>query len=220
MEQKPDPSQRHMAFLFGGGRPSNADTIKGYQRRVAGNARGMEREIARLDQREALLQRELTRCAKDNKLEAATAKAREIVRLRAHRERLRTVRTQMTGLAHQLQSVESSGRVQEMIAGTVGMLHALNARLDAGGVARMLAEFERQNVQMQAKQELVDDALDAGFEADGEQDDCAEAVIGVLEEVGLDMRAQLAPPRAVAGDCDIAARLEQLRVSDRSPPDG
>lgn len=215
-----------MAFLFGGGRTSNTDTIKDYQRRVAGNARGMEREIARLDQRETLLQRELSKFAKDSKMEAATSKAREIVRLRAHRERLRTVRTQMTGLAQQLQSVQSSGKVQEMIAGTVHMLHSLNSRLDAGGVGRMLAEFERQSVQMQAKQELVDDALDAGFEADGEQEDCTEAVIGVLEEVGLDMRSQLGatsgkgglPLGALPAENDIAARIEQLRVSDQKPP--
>lgn len=207
-----------MAFLFGGGRASNPDTIKDYQRRVSGNARGMEREISRLDLKEGLLQKELNKHAKESKMEAATAKAKEIVRLRAHRERLRTVRTQMTGLAQQLQSVQSSNKVQEMIAGTVHMLHSLNQRLDAGGVSRMLVEFERQSVQMQAKQELVDDALDAGFEADGEQEDCNEAVIGVLEEVGLDMRAMLAPPRPPPNESEIAARLEQLRVRD-APPD-
>ena len=154
-----------MSFLFGGARVSNTNSVRDYQRKVAGNARGMEREVSRLDHREALLQRELGKCAKDGKMDTATAKAKEIVRLRAHRERLRTVGTQMTGLAQQLQSVQTTGKVQEMISDTVGMLHTLNGRMDAGGVARMLSEFERQNVQMQAKQELMHDALDSGFEA-------------------------------------------------------
>lgn len=211
-----------MSFLFGGARVSNTNTVRDYQRKVAGNARGMEREVSRLDHREALLQRELGKCAKDGKMDTATAKAKEIVRLRAHRERLRTVGTQMTGLAQQLQSVQTTGKVQEMISDTVGMLHTLNGRMDAGGVARMLSEFERQNVQMQAKQELMHDALDSGFEADGETEDCNEAVITVLEEVGLDMRAQLggggaarAQLASAVDEEDLAARIERLR-----PPSG
>ena len=209
-----------MAFLFGGGRANGTDTVKDYQRKVAGNARGMERELARMDLKESLLQKELTKCAKESKMDAATAKAKEIVRLRSHRERIRTVKTQMTALAQQLQSVQTSGKIQETIAGTVHMLHALNSRIDAGGVSKMLLEFERQSVQMQAKQELMDDALDAGFEADGEQEDCNEAVIGVLEEVGLDMRAQLGAggrknPTQEESDL-IADRLEKLRAGSSS----
>ncbi len=205
-----------MSFLFGGGRASNSDTVKDFQRKVSGNARGMERELARMDLKESLLQKELSKCAKDSKMDLATAKAKEIVRLRAHKDRLRTVKGHMSGLAQQLQTVHTTGKIQEAIAGTVSMLQTLNTRFDTGGVARMLSEFEKQSVQMQAKQELMDDALDAGFEADGEQEDCNEAVIGVLEEVGLDMRAQLSNGGAsrapTAEESDIAGRLERLRT--------
>ncbi len=208
---------KKMAWLFGGGRQSKTDTIKGFQRKVAGNARGMDRDIARMDLQEAALQRELTKCAKESKLDSATLKAKEIVRLRAHRARLRTVKEQMGGLAQQLQGVHMTGKIQESVSETVQMLQALNSKVDAGSVSKMLAEFERQTMQMQSKQELMDDAMDSGFEADGEQDDCNEAVIAVLEEVGLDARAQLdfrsnsAPP-LTADDHEIASRLEKLRV--------
>ncbi len=209
-----------MSFLFGGARVSNVNTVRDYQRKVAGNARGIDREVAKLDQRESILQRELAKCAKEGKMDIATAKAKEIVRLRAHRGRLLAVSVQMTGLSQQLQSVHTTGKVQEIISDTVGMLHTLNGRLDASGVARMLAEFERQSVQMQAKQELMHDALDSGFEADGETDDCNEAVINVLEEVGLDMRAQLGggarAHHGVTTEEDMAARLEKLRPPSSS----
>lgn len=209
-----------MAFLFGGGRQTNSSTVRDYQRKVASNARGMEREISRMELKEAQLQKELTKYAKESKMEPATSKAREIVRLRAHKTRLGTVKNQMTGLAQQLQTVQTSGKIQETMADTVQMLHVLNTRFDAGAVSKMLQEFERQSVQMQAKQELMDDVLDTGFEADGEQDDCNEAVIGVLEEVGIDVRAQLQSPgdpardpMSSAGDeADLVARLERLRT--------
>lgn len=206
-----------MSFLFGGAKRENTQTVRDYQRKVAWNARGMEREVAKLDQREGVLRKELAWCAKEGRMDAATGKAKEIVRLRAHRERLRSVGGHMTGLAQQLQSVHSTGKVQEMISDTVGMLHTLNGKLDAVGVARMLADFERQSTQMQAKQELMQDALDSGFEADGEAEDCNEAVINVLEEVGLDMRSQLggvaarAQPVVPVNEDELAARLERLR---------
>jgi charged multivesicular body protein 2A len=205
-----------MSFLFGGARKQNNDSIRDFQRKVASNARGVERDIARLDQQETVLQRALAGCAKDtSKLGVATAKAQEIVRLRAHRSRLYTVKAHMTGLSQQLQTVQTSGKIQETIAMTGQMLQALNGKFDAAAIARMLADYERQNVQMTAKQELVDDALEAGFEADGEREDCNQAVADVLTEAGLDAAARLArrEPVVSPAESDIAARLERLRVA-------
>ena len=205
-----------MSFLFGGARPTNAHTARDDQRRVAGNARGIEREIGRMDQREGQLQRELAGCAKDSsRMETASAKAKEIVRLRAHRARLYTVKAHMTGLAQQLQTVQATGKIQETIATTGQMLHTLNSRCDAAAMGRMLAEYERQNAQMLGKQELMDDALESGFEADGEQEDCDEAVAAVLGEAGLEAQARMHRPVPVltGSDAELADRLEKLRTS-------
>ena len=212
-----------MAFLFGGVRRTGTETVRDAQRKAAADARGVEREIARLDRQEALLQRELSGSAKDScgRMDSVTAKAKEIVRLRAQRAKLYNVKAHLTGLAQQLQTVHQSGKIQETIGGTARMLQRLNGRLDAAGAGRMLAEYEKQNQLMLAKQELVDDVLDAGFEADGEQEECDAAIVGVLQEAGLEAAAQLAASRlrppgeepAASIDDDLAARLERLRAA-------
>lgn len=213
-----------MAFLFGGARRSGSETARDAQRKAAANARSVEREIARLDRQEAGLQRELTGAAKDpsGRMDSVTAKAKEIVRLRAQRGKLYTVKAHLTGLAQQLQTVHTSGKIQETIGETAQMLQRLNGRFDAAGARRMLAEYEKQTQQMLAKQELVDDALETGFEADGEQEECDAAIVGVLQEAGLEAAAQLAAsrlrpageePGGVGIDADLAARLERLRPS-------
>ena len=184
-----------MAFLFGGGRPANQDSLRDYQRKIAGSARGMEREIRRQDVQEGKLQRELAKCAQENKIDLATAKAKEMVRLRAHRSRLYTMKEHMTGLAQQLQTVQSSAKMQETIAMTARMLQGLNARFDAPAVARMLADFEKQNTLIASKQEIVEDTLDSAFEVDGETDATNEAVLDVLQGVGLDLRGKLGGTR-------------------------
>jgi charged multivesicular body protein 2A len=206
-----------MAFLFGGGRPASQDSLRDYQRRIASGARGMEREIRRQDSQEKALERDLARCARDNNIEVATSKARELVRLRAHRGRLYSMKEHMTGLSQQLLTVQSSSRMQETLAATARMLHSLNARFDAPSVARMLADFERQNALITSKQEIVDDTLDSAFEVDGEADATNEAVLDVLQGVGLDLRGRLgsagkgAGGEREAGEDDLEARLQRLR---------
>jgi charged multivesicular body protein 2A len=204
-----------MAFLFGGGRPSGQDSLRDYQRKIAGSARGMGREIAKLDAQEKLMLKELAKCGAEGKLEVATTKAKEMVRLRAHRGRLYTMKGNMAGLAQQLQTVQSSAKIQETIALTARMLQGLNARFDAPSVARMLAEFEKQNALIAHKQEVVDDTLDSAFEVDGEGDATNDAVLDVLQEAGLDLRNRLGPTgtRAAEDVEDLDARLQRLRAS-------
>lgn len=208
-----------MSFIFGGSRPTNQNSLRDYQRQIASNARGMEREVARLDMQEKVLQRDLVKCANENKIDAAAIKAKEMVRLRAHRSRVQTMKGHMTGLAQQLQTVQSTTKIQETIAMTARMLQGLNARFDAGSIARMLAEFEKQNILMANKQEVVEDTLDCTFEVDGEQDATNEAVLGVLQEVGLDVQSRLKGPagggQMPSEDSEsIEARLQRLRPRD------
>ena len=209
-----------MAFLYGGGRPTGKDCLRDYQRQIASNARGMEREVARMDLQEKALQRDLVKCANENKIDAATLKAREVVRLRAHRSRVQTMRGHMVGLSQQLQTVQSTSKIQETVALTARMLQGLNARCDAASIARMLAEFEKQNILMANKQEVVEDTLDCTFEVDGEHDATSDAVASVLQEVGLDVQSKFKAQavgeawKNTQEEDDMAERLQRLRPRD------
>jgi len=212
-----------MSFIFGGARASGGDNLRDYQRKIAGSARGMEREVARMDQQERALQKDLAKCAAESNLEAATAKAREMVRLRAHRSRVRGMKGHMTALAQQLQTVSSTNKMQETLANTARMLQGLNSRTDAVGVGRMLAEFEKQSTLMATKQEVMEDTLDGTFEVEGELEATNEAVLVVLQEAGLDVQHKLRDTGArrdhgVLGgdeDTDLEARLQRLRSPDK-----
>lgn len=211
---------QEMAFIFGGARPTCNDSIRDYQRKVANSARGMEREIARMDAKESAMQKELKKYATtDGKLELATTKARELVRMRAHRARLYTMKGHLTGLSQQLQTVQSTSKIQETLAITARMLQGLNARFDTGSVMRMLAEFEKQNLLMANKQEIVEDTLDSTLEVDGEQDAMTDAVLGVLQEAGMDLSSTLGRSNTcqkssdAVRDEDLEGRLQRLRMS-------
>ena len=91
-----------MAFLFGGGRPSGVDALRDFQRQVLSSGRSTDREVAKLNVTERTILRDLRKCGAENNLELARVKAREMIRLRAHRARLFTLKSNMTGLAAQL----------------------------------------------------------------------------------------------------------------------
>ena len=176
-----------MAFLFGGGRASGVDSVKNFQRNVASNARGMDRELSRIELQEKSMIKDLTKYGKEGKIDAATSKARELIRLRSHKGRIQSMKTHMTGLSQQLHMVHSSNKIQETLSTTSRMLQGLNSRMDISSVHRMLVDFEKQNVLITNKQEIVDETLDSAFEVDGEQEATNDAVLGVLEEAGLDI---------------------------------
>jgi len=205
-----------MSFLFGGARPKAQDTFRDYHRKAASNARGMEREIARLDKEESVLQAELKRCGTDGKIETATMKAKELIRLRSHRSRLQTMRSHMLGLSQQLQTMDTSTKMQDTLCGTAKMLQNVNARFDAGSISRMLGDFERQNVLLKEKQEIVEECMESSLEVDGETDATSDAVLGVLQEAGLDLGARLHAGNGVGPDGpgmeDFDARLQRLRA--------
>jgi len=209
-----------MSFLFGGARPTSEhnNPLRCLQSQVRSGVRASDREIARLDRDEKLLLAQLKKCGSSQHIETARIKAKELVRLRAHRLRLTGLKAGLTGLSQQLGEVGASHKIQEALSKTTVMLQKLNGQLSLGGTQRMMKEFDRQTNEMSTKQELLNDALDSAFEGDNEEAESETAVLQVLEEAGLDeaYRMHSVKSRQQAGEQQISvnsleARLHSLR---------
>ena len=189
-----------MAFLFGGGRPVEADGgVRECERQVKRNVRGAERETLRLDAEEKRLLRELKACGVKRDLEGARGKARELVRLRAHRARMAALKSNMVGLAQELGEIGASQKIQETVGKTALMLSKLNSQLDLASASRLVVAFERESTQMGMKQEVLHDALESAFEAEGEKAMTEEAVEQVLVEAGLEDTLRFGAAHAATG---------------------
>ena len=206
-----------MAFLFGGAREAGAkNPIRDLQTQVRGSVRASDRELLRIEREEKALLAQLKKCGSAERIDEARVKARELVRVRAHRARLSGLKTGLSGLARQLGEMGSSHRMQETLAQTTLMLQRLNGQLGLAGTQRMMMEFERQSSQLSAKQEVVDDALESAFEADNEQADADDAVLRVLEEAGLEeacrvFRFKTQQPDGEPSIEDLDSRLRAIR---------
>ena len=211
-----------MAFLFGGARPPPQEIMKELKHETRAQLRKLDREDARMQDSEKRMQAELTRIARGKgTLSEATAKAKELVRARSHRGRLRVMRSHIAGLAQNTELVRSADAVQNEIAHTTRLLMMLNTRSNVSDVHRMLREFERQTQALHAKQEITEECMDEAFAADDEEEATDEAVTRVLEEAGMDLSGAMAAvgrfkvgeaAQAVPGAGDLEERLLKLRV--------
>lgn len=205
-----------MAFLFGGERRVPADPIREHQSEIRRAIRGMDREDARSAASEKQLLRAITQAAQEQRLPQCKAKARELVRLRAHRARLYGVRTHLTGLSQQLEAVRGTQQVHRVVEQTTALMRGLNARLTPKAGVQLLAEFERQNAALAAGQEVMQETLDSVLEADDEQEASDDALANIFLELGLHEaaglhRASLAASLDPAADAEMGARLARLR---------
>lgn len=207
-----------MSFLFGGAPQVKKDPVRDYQRDLRHATRSMEREDLKAAAQEKALVAGITKLAREQRIDLCKVKAKELVRLRAHRTRLTTMKGHMSTLAQQLSTVQSAKVMQETMAKTTHLLRSLNARLDAKAIHRMLLEFERQSTQFSDGQEILEETLDGMFETDNEQSATEDAVAGVFHELGLSASLEMsaAAPggglaRVTASEEDLEARLSRLR---------
>jgi division protein CdvB (Snf7/Vps24/ESCRT-III family) len=183
-----------MSFLFGGAPQVKKDPVRDHQRELRHATRSMDREELKTGAQEKSLAASIVKLAKEQRIDLCKAKAKELVRLRAHRHRLVTMKGHMSTLQHQLSTVQSAKVMQETMAKTTHLLRSLNTRLDAKTIHRMLLEFERQSVTFTDGQEILESTLDGIFESEDEQANTDQAVAGVFHELGLELEMGMARP--------------------------
>ena len=91
------------------------------------------------------------------------------------------------------------------------VMGAMNAQLDAAGVAQTMQQFAQASMAMDMKQEIMDDTLDGIMDGDsdmeGEVDDITQ---GVLDEIGIDLAGKMASvPSAARGKTAAAKQREE-----------
>jgi division protein CdvB (Snf7/Vps24/ESCRT-III family) len=202
-----------MAFLFGGGKPPKPppDPVREQRLELQRAARAMDREDLKAARTEALLKREIEAQARLQRYDACQAKARELIRLRAHRSRLSHIKGHMTSLDRQLATVQGGKQIQSVVLKTTQIMRGMNRSLDPRGVHRMLQEFERHSTALSVGQEVVEETLDSVFEVEGEGDAADDAMVAVFAELGLDQRVIARPRVEPCIDAELETRLARLR---------
>jgi charged multivesicular body protein 2A len=103
------------------------------------------------------------------------------------------MRSHLQGVALKLQTVKSHQAMAEAMKNTAVAMRKMNEAVNVPTIAKMMAEFEKENARTEMMQEVmgdaIDDALGAGdYEAEEEED----RIVGqVLDEIGISFGEEL-----------------------------
>lgn len=202
-----------MSILFGGARPPQSNSIKTYQREINRHVRQMERESTKCLSNEKLIIKEIKKNAEKNDMHIAKLKAKELIRARMFRRRIIVTQQSLSTLSQELSMIHTSQHSQEILAKTTVILQALNKKMDISSTYKMLVEFEKQNITMTEKQEVLNDTMDNMMELDDSEVDATLA--SVFEELGLQISGDLRAAQHVQ-EMDVDTRFAQLLAQQRA----
>ena len=63
----------------------------------------------------------------------------------------------------------------------------MNQRINLPGIQKIMMDFEKQNMTMELKEEMMNDTMDDAMNEEGEEEETDEIVNKVLDEIGISM---------------------------------
>jgi len=214
-----------MSFLFGQKKKDPKEVMRENQRALKKTEREIEREGMQMKRQEQQILNDIKKAAKEGNMAVAKTLAKQLVRVREHSTRTTVMKAQVKGVGASMSVAASQGKMVESMGAAGVAIGAMNKQMDPMAMAKVINEFTQEGDKMEAKQELMDDALDGIFDDDGMEEEADEVTQQVLEELNLDQmgrmgvvsKGKLPVKEAVAEkaeedeDAALEARLAALR---------
>ena len=166
---------------------------KQVKRDVRSSQRDIDRELRDIDRREAALVMEIKKEAKKARSERAVKiLAKQLVHLRAQRDRMIGTRAQIGSIATHASAMASSVAVGQAVGSAGKAMASMNKVTDAAKIGLTMQQFARESEKMNLTEEMMGDMLSDAFDTDETEDETDLVVDQVLTEVGIDMTKGLA----------------------------
>lgn len=195
------------------------ERLKKNQRALDRTQRELEREKRKLEAQEKKLITEIKKAAKNNQISAAKIKAKDLVRTRSYVSKFNNMQTQLQAISLRIQAVRSSDQMSSSMREATVLLAGMNRSMNLPQLQKISMEFEKQNELMDQRQEFIDEAIDGVMEDDefNEDEEADEIVNKVLDEIGVDLNAELttAPngvPSSLVGAEAVGAPVNKVSM--------
>ncbi|KAI8823505.1 Snf7-domain-containing protein [Fimicolochytrium jonesii] len=207
--------------------PTVKEQVRTTNREVRGIQRDLGRDRTALERQERQLIADVKKCAKQGRTAEAKMLAKQVHQLRQQMDKNTKVKCQVGGLNVRAAAMASGVANAKAMAGATRIMAASNKMNDMQALQSTLSEFERQNLAMDMKDEMISDVLDGLMDESDDEQESADVLNAVLDEIGLDLTTNAAQvprtklssgqstPAASVGDRDtdpLMKRLADLRA--------
>ncbi|CAH6719178.1 DOA4-independent degradation protein 4 [[Candida] jaroonii] len=206
------------------------ERLRKNQRSLEKTQRELARETTKLQQQEKKLISDIKKSAKQGQINSAKVQAKDLIRTRGYIHKFNSMKAQLQAISLRIQSVRSNQQMAMSMRDATRLLSGMNRSMNLPQLSRIAQEFQKENDLMDQKQEFMDDAIDDAMEFEddelGEEDQIDEILGKVLDEIGVDLNANLKDTptglptqetenrvaQAIGGDeDDLQARLDSLK---------
>lgn len=208
------------------------ERLRKNQRALEKTQRELGRETTKLQSQEKKLILDIKKLAKSGQMASAKVQAKDLVRTRGYVVKFTQMQAKLQAILLRIQSVRSNQQMATSMRDATMMLLGMNKLMNLPQLSRIAQQFAKENDMMDQKQEFMDDAIDdaMGLDEDGlgEEDQADEILTKVLDEIGVDLNANLkdtpsniaveeVQPNRVAqavganDEDDLQARLDSLK---------
>lgn len=155
---------------------------------------------------------DIKKSAKNGQVSAAKVQAKDLVRTKNYIQKFDNMKTQLQAISLRIQAVRSSDQMTRSMREATVLLAGMNRSMNLPQLQRISMEFEKQNDLMDQRQEFMDESIDnvMGDELD-EDEEADEIVNKVLDEIGVDLNAQLqSTPQNVISDNSLGESKQRV----------
>ena len=216
-------------FRFGGGggndrKATAKEQAKATKKSMKKGQREIDREFRQLERDERRVQAEIKKEAKRGNMDAARMMAKELVRLRAAKTKLRGMSSHMGAMGVRATTMAAGVAMADTMGSAAQVMAKSNAAMNPQKMQATMRQFAKQSEIMNMTDAMMDDALADAFEDDSEEEDLV--VSQVLDEIGVDLDSMMAdaPSRRVAtaapeakdtapSDAEVEAMMRSLGVA-------
>jgi len=202
-------------FGFGAQKKTPQEIAKDAKKDMRKTQRDLGREKSRLERDEAKLIADIKKAAKQNNTASAKILAKQLVQLRAAKERLTVASSQVGSVSMTISAAASSATMAGAMSSASASMASMNKAQDPAKLQATLQQFQKQSDIMGMQEELLDDALTDAFDCDEEEEDAV--VSQVMDELGMDMAALMAQHSAPTAALPGAARAVAAPAAAAAP---
>lgn len=192
-----------MGNLLGAPEKPLEEVLKEQKRSITRSIRELDKQISHMDRSEKKVVADIKKHAQANQMGSVRVLAKDLVRTRKSIAKFYMLKTQLNAVSLQLQTVKSRHALGEAMKGVTASMRTINKAMNIPEMAKIMQAFERENAHMEMSADMMDDAMDAAFEADDNEVD--QAVDAALLEIGIDLNSAMPSAPVGASSQPVAA---------------
>ncbi|CAH8475094.1 unnamed protein product [Schistosoma turkestanicum] len=179
-----------MSFLFGS-RKTPEEQLRESKRTITRTLREIDREKAQLERERVRVTNEIRMLAKRGQIDAVRVMAKQLVRTESYIKKFSLMHSNITALSIKIQTLKSTATMATVMKQVALTMGKMNATMHLPQLQKIMLEFEKQTETMELKQDMMSDVIDDAIGDQDEIEDSENVVNKVLEELGIDLNAQL-----------------------------